>query len=163
MGSQRVRHDWGTELNWTELNWKQWVLHGPTPNMPPRVDSQLRDMKNGPWVPRKPSGGDQARYWPRVLSVPEALLFRGLLWALWLQVGTPCFHLFYAHAGSEYPDRLWDLQAIILWLDGRNGGRTVISLLLTPPRPQLHLQGRRGGAGWVLGTTSAAWGTLSPD
>ena len=21
MGSQRVRHDWPTELNWTELNW----------------------------------------------------------------------------------------------------------------------------------------------
>ena len=44
------------------LNWKQWVLHGPTPSPPPRVDSQLRDMKNGPGAPRKPSGGDQARF-----------------------------------------------------------------------------------------------------
>lgn len=61
------------------LNWKQWVFHGPIPNLPPRVDSQLRDMKNAPGVPRKPSRGDQARYWPRVLSLPEALLFRGLL------------------------------------------------------------------------------------
>ena len=25
MGSQRVGHDWATELNWTELNW--WVKH----------------------------------------------------------------------------------------------------------------------------------------
>ena len=25
MGSQRVRHDWATELNWTELNWT-WHL-----------------------------------------------------------------------------------------------------------------------------------------
>ena len=26
MGSQRVRHDWATELNWTELNWKKsWL------------------------------------------------------------------------------------------------------------------------------------------
>ena len=24
MGSQRVRHDWVTELNWTELNWKTY-------------------------------------------------------------------------------------------------------------------------------------------
>ena len=23
MGSQRVRHDWETEMNWTELNWKR--------------------------------------------------------------------------------------------------------------------------------------------
>ena len=24
MGSQRVRHNWVTKLNWTELNWKIW-------------------------------------------------------------------------------------------------------------------------------------------
>ena len=24
MGSQRVRHDWATELNWTELTWVKW-------------------------------------------------------------------------------------------------------------------------------------------
>ena len=29
MGSQRVRHDWATELNWTELSswwWQEWIL-----------------------------------------------------------------------------------------------------------------------------------------
>ena len=26
MGSQRVRHDWATELNWTELNWIRGIL-----------------------------------------------------------------------------------------------------------------------------------------
>ena len=26
MGSQRVRHDWATEMNWTELNWHMCVL-----------------------------------------------------------------------------------------------------------------------------------------
>ena len=27
MGSQRVGHDWATEVNWTELNWKHtWVI-----------------------------------------------------------------------------------------------------------------------------------------
>ena len=25
MGSQRVGHDWATELNWTELNWTVWI------------------------------------------------------------------------------------------------------------------------------------------
>ena len=29
MGSQRVRHDWATELNWTELNWNT-DIHGST-------------------------------------------------------------------------------------------------------------------------------------
>ena len=24
MGSQRVKHDWATQLNWTELNWTRW-------------------------------------------------------------------------------------------------------------------------------------------
>ena len=28
MGSHRVRHDWGTELNWTELNWNTYI-HSP--------------------------------------------------------------------------------------------------------------------------------------
>ena len=28
MGSQRVGHDWATEMNWTELNWTEYVL-GP--------------------------------------------------------------------------------------------------------------------------------------
>ena len=27
MGSQRVRHDWATELNWTDLNFNSWRRH----------------------------------------------------------------------------------------------------------------------------------------
>ena len=31
MGSQRVRHDWATELNWTDVNFSQiyFLIHGP--------------------------------------------------------------------------------------------------------------------------------------
>ena len=32
MGSQRVGHDWMTELNWTELNWWDPFLKGTDPN-----------------------------------------------------------------------------------------------------------------------------------
>ena len=40
MGLQRVGHDWATELNWTELNWRrEWL---PTSGMPGEFHGQRR-------------------------------------------------------------------------------------------------------------------------
>ena len=43
MGSQRVQHDWANEMNWTELNWTEWVSVGLKLNI-----QKTKIMASGP-------------------------------------------------------------------------------------------------------------------
>ena len=44
MGSQRVGHDWATELNWTELNWMVSLNYGIWPILPHYCDCNSDPM-----------------------------------------------------------------------------------------------------------------------
>ena len=67
MGLQRVRHDWATELNWTELNWKSKSVK-KTRNLSSRSQRLLYLLILGRTVNAKPG---QEIPWPCDSYTPE--------------------------------------------------------------------------------------------
>ena len=44
VGSQRVRHDWATELNWTELNWNASLVAQMVKKLPAMQETQVQSL-----------------------------------------------------------------------------------------------------------------------
>ena len=72
MGSQRVGHDWATELNWTRSNWASQVAL-VVKNLPVNAGDK-RDAGSTPGLGKSPGGGNGN---PLQYSCPENSMDRG--------------------------------------------------------------------------------------
>ena len=97
MGSQRVGHDWATELNWTELNW--W---------PATLKKTNKNQYSGCWPSpfSVPTRGEKRRI-QRELFIKQSLTV-SLLW--WV----PCCSGQWGYSDTRW-DKLPDLMEFLVW------------------------------------------------
>lgn len=151
MRSQKLRHNWGTELKAVSLSWT-------IPNLPPRVDSQLRDMKNAPGVPwGSPAEVTKPGIGQGCIIPSRGLAIQGSPWASRLQGGHNVFTCFmpmqtlniqtgYEICMQSYCDLMKETEPA----QSLSAPDATLDLSFSPPG-RCEVQARR------LSTASAAW------